>query len=500
MKQVRSAIVVASMFTALTACTVPSSDPAPGGPTEPSTTTPTTPPGMNDPLTPVTPPPGKAIVRVVHGSADAPAVDVYAKGSDEPLVTGLTYGQTSAWLTVDPGAYEFELRAAPSKATDPIAYQTDALAIAADEKITALAAGLLGGKDDSAFRVVPVVEGFGAKEAGKARLRIVHAGADAPAVDLDVGNDDPAKPEVSGLKRFSDTGAEGVALTAETALAVGIDAGGARVTAFTTPKLPDGANVIVIATGLLGKLGRERDGFSLLAIGPNGSLGFIKQDPLVYALHAGPDAPRVDAFVGNAEIVDDLGFGELAKPIQVQPGTYAVDFFGHAAGSVRPSGTPAASSSTGPLSAGERYLAVATGFLTGTGASAFRLARYREGFDLGTGKPQLRAVHNSPDATEVDIGLAGATSISPVLFAGLSFSQSSAEGGIGASAGHLPIGITPAGLDSNFVARFTVPATSDNRAFVLASGALNPAKGQSFRLHVVDTATTPWTVSTVHPH
>ncbi len=143
---------------------------------------------------------------------------------------------------------------------------------------------------------------------------------------------------------------------------------------------------------------------------------------------------------------------------------------------------------------------MATGFLAGTGASAFRLAGYREGFDLGTGRPQLRAVHNSPDATEVDIGIAGATRISPVLFSGLSFSQSSADGGISASAGHLPIGITPAGLDSTFVARFTVPATSDNRAFVLASGALDPQKGQSFRLLVVDTASAPWTVSTVHPH
>ena len=496
--KIRSAVVVASMFTALTACTIDSSDPAPS---EPSTTTPTTPPSKDDPMSTVTPPPGKAIVRVVHGSADAPAVDVYAKGSDKPLVTGLAYGQTSAWLTVDPGSYEFELRAAPSKATDPIAYKTDALAIGADVKITAIAAGLLGAKDlDAAFRVVPVVEGFGAKEAGKARLRIVHAGSDAPSVDLDVGNDDPKKPEVSGLKRFSDTGAEGVALPAETALAVGIAAGGARVTAFTTPKLPDGANVIVIATGLLSKLGRERDGFALLAIGPNGSLGFIKQDPMVYALHAGPDAPRVDAFVGTSEIVDDVGFGELAKPVQVQPGTYTVDFFGHAAGSERPSGNPAASTSTGPLAAGERYLTVATGFLAGSGASAFRLAGYREGFDLGTGKPQLRAVHNSPDATEVDIGIAGATSISPVLFSGLSFSQSSADGGLGATAGHLPIGITPAGLNSNFVARFTVPATNDNRAFVLASGALNPAKGQSFRLLVVDTASAPWTVSTVHPH
>jgi hypothetical protein len=493
MKKIRSALIVVSMFATLTACTVePEAAPTPAepGPATPTATT-----------DPVEPPAGKAIVRVVHASADAPSVDVYANGSDKPLVTGLTYGQTTAWLTVDPGTYEFELRASPSKPTDAIAYKTSALAIGAGVKISAVAAGLLGAQDaDAAFRVVPVIEGFGAAKPGSARLRVLHAGSDAPSVDLDVGNDNPGAPEVAGLARFSDTGAEGVALPANQALAVGIAAGGARVTAFTTPKLPDGANVLVIATGLLGKLARERDGFALLAVGPNGSIGFIKQDPMLYALHASPDAPRVDAFVGPSEIVDNVGFGELAKPVQVQPGTYTVDFFGAAHGTARPAEKPAASSSTGPLAAGERYLAVATGFLSGTGASAFRIAGYREGFALGTGKPQLRAVHSSPDAPEVDIGIVSANKVNPVLFGGLAFAQSSGDDGLGATPGHLPIGVTPAGANSSIVARFTVPAVDGQRAFVLASGALDPAKGQSFRFLAVDTASTPWTVATILPH
>ncbi|MEA2751561.1 MAG: hypothetical protein QOI41_5704 [Myxococcales bacterium] len=226
----------------------------------------------------------------------------------------------------------------------------------------------------------------------------------------------------------------------------------------------------------------------------------MNQDPQVYALHASPDAPRVDAFVGANEIVDDVGFGELSRPIRVQPGSYTIDLFAHADGSTRPSDAPALSASTGALEAGERYLTVATGFLTGSGAQAIRLVGYREGFALGTGKPQLRAVHSSPDATEVDIGLASASAIDPVLFAGLAFSKASADEGIGASVGHLPIGITPAGLNTSLVARFTVPATIDERAFVLAAGALNAHRGQGFRLLVVDTAASPWTVTAALPH
>jgi len=500
---VRSLFVVTSFasFATLAACSLDSAKygDAPAAPATPSSPAPG---AAADPMAPApTPAAGMAIVRVIHASADAPSVDVYAKGSSTPIVTALSYGETSGWLDVPPGSYEFELRAAPSKPSDPIAYKTSALSITAGEKISAVAAGLLASQDsDSSFRVVPVVEGFGAAQPGSARLRVLHAGSDAPSVDLDVGNDDPATPEIAGLARFADTGAAGVALPAGTPLAIGIAAGGARVTSFTTPKLADGANILVVATGLLGKLARERSGFVLLAVGPNGSIGFVKQDPQLYALHASPDAPRVDAFVGDSEIVDDVGFGELSKPIRVQPGSYIVDLFAHADGSARPSTAPALSAETGALEAGERYLTVATGFLAGSGAQAIRLVGYRDGFALGSGKPQLRAVHASPDATEVDIGLASASKIDPVLFAGLGFSKSSADEGVGATVGHLPIGVTPAGFDSTLVARFTVPVSTDNRAFVLAAGALETQRGQGFRLLVVDTAPSRWTVTTVLPH
>lgn len=504
MKIITSLVALAT-FTTVAACNVETASPNDGDKSDKNGESAAPPAAMptNDPMNPSpTPAAGKAIVRVVHASADAPSVDVYARGSDKPLVTGLMYGQTSGWLEVPPGTYEFELRAAPSKPSDPIAYKTSALAIPAGVKVSAIAAGLLSSQDpDSAFRVVPVVEGFGAKAAGAARLRVVHAGSDAPSVDLDVGNDDPASPEVAGLARFSDTGAAGVSLPAGKALAIGIASGGERVTAFTTPKLPDGGEIIVIATGLLGKLAREREGFALLAVGGNGSIGFVKQDPRVYALHGSPDAPRVDIFAGAAEIASNVAFGQLSGPIQVQPGNYTLDIFAATAGTARPAGAPALSAETGPLEAGERYLTVAEGFISGTGASALRLAAYKEGFALGTGKAQLRAVHASPDAPEVDIGLSvTGAKIDPVLFGGLSFSQASALEGLGAAAGHLPIGVTPANQNTSVVARVTLPATNDQRAFVLAGGALNSSRGQSFRFFVVDTATAPWTLSTVFPH
>ncbi len=508
MKKIGTAFALVLGFSMQVACTIQgpaeSEIPAPAKedpPAQPGETNPgeTTPPqNVNDPMAnPPKPGAGKAMVRAIHGSPNAPAVDIYVKGNATPVVTNLSYGQTSGWLEVPEGKYELELRAAPSKPSDPIAYSTGELTVPAGAMISAIAAGLLGAMDDAAFRVIPLVENFDEMASGKARVRAIHAGADAPSVDLDVGNDNPAAAEVKNLERYKDTGADGVLLPAGSALAIGIAKDGARVTSFTTPKLPEKSNLLVIATGLLAKLPREKDGFALLAVGGMGSVGFIKQDPVVYALHASPDAPTVDAFVGNAEIIDNLKFGQLSKPIQVQPGEYTLDFYGYTAGSARPSGAPAASASTGKLEAGERYLAAANGFLS---KGSFTLLGFREGFDINANKSVLRAVHASPDAPAVDIGLLQNGQVSTVLFKDLTFTKASAENGLQAEAGHIPVGVAATGSPAP-VAGFTVPATNGQRAFVIAAGALAPANGQkSFRLAIVDTAPTPWTVTHVFPH
>ncbi len=476
--------------------------PTAGGAPAPAVTT-----DPNDPMAPPPRPgPGMAMVRVIHASADAPNVDVYVKGQDAPVVTALAYGTTSAWLEVPKGSYTFEVRAAPSTVTDPVAYVTSALAIGDGAMVSAVAAGLLASSDEaSAFRVLPLLEEFFPVPAGKVRVRAVHAGADAPAVDLDVGNDNPAIAEVPELARFQDTGAAGIALPANTALALGIAKTGARVTSFTTPPMKDGGQALLIATGLLSASASQTQGFSLLAIGTNGSLGFIKQDPLVYALHASPDAPRVDIFAGTKELVSNLGFGELSAPLRVAPGETSLAFYGTAPGAALPAGAPAATATTGALERGERYLAVATGFLgSAEHGRGFRLQGFRDEFPTTSdviGAARLRAVHLSPDAAAVDIGKIEANALSPVIFKDLTFTTASGADGAVIHAGDQLLGVTPTGQASTIVASFTVPVGSGQRAFTIAAGALAPAVGQQgFRFLVVDTKPTPWTVATVLPH
>lgn len=440
-----------------------------------------------------------AMLRVVHASPDAPAVDVYAEGAGKAMlvVEDLEYLETTPYLDLAPGSYNIMLRAAGASASSPPAFETGALTIPQDAVVTAAAVGLLGSVDAAdGFRVLPLVESFTAPAAGQAAVRIVHAGADAPAVALDVGNDASTESEAevpaSAFGRFAETGAAGVALPAGANLNIGIWAGGGRVTSFTTPALAN-ETYFIIATGLLGSTANAADGFGLLAIGPEGTIGLIRQDPVVYALHAGPDAPAVDIYVGGSEteLVDNLSFGELSPPVQVPPAAYNLDF------RVWDGGAVAATVATPELAAGERYLAVAAGFVGDT-PSTFTLLPYGDEFGAPSGAG-VRVVHASQDAPTVDVGVWDGMTFTPVGdFQNLAFGDASAGAGTDIAPGNLTIGVAGAGSTSP-VATFDLGLTAGLKAFAVASGSFT-GKGLGFRLLVVDASASPWQVATVLPN
>jgi hypothetical protein len=444
-----------------------------------------------------------ARIRVVHAAADAPAVDIYARGAAMPAVRGLAYGQASPYLELPAGTYAFEVRAAGAAATSAPAFTTPELALGAGARVTAVAAGSLASMNaDDRFRVLPLVEGFQAPAAGAVRVRVVHAAPDAPTVAIDIGAD--GMPEIPSLARFADTGPAGVDLPAGQALAIAVWAGMplAKVTQFTTPALPAGAELFVIAAGSLTRHPREATGFSLLAVGPTAAIGRLKQDPTVFALHASPDAPAVDVFAGAAQLVENLAFGALSAPIQVAPNDgVTLDFFATAAGTMRPMGAPAATAMTPRLEAGERYLAVATGFLSPAGgAPGFQLVALRDELLPDPARAKLRVLHASPDAPAVDVGvIANDTFTAPEPLRNLAFRMASPAEGLALDPGMLTVGVAPTGMTTP-VARFPLVLTAGLRAHVVAAGALAPMMGaQGFRLLVVNAAAWPWTVAAVTP-
>jgi hypothetical protein len=120
-----------------------------------------------------------AQVRVVHLSADAPAVDVAPDGA-EPIVTNLAYPAATDYLTVPGGEYDLEVR--PTGAMD-VALQLDPVTLENGTSYSVFAIGSLGG---GTLTVLPAVDAVNqmAPEGSTAKVRVLHGSPDAPNVDV----------------------------------------------------------------------------------------------------------------------------------------------------------------------------------------------------------------------------------------------------------------------------------------------------------------------------
>ena len=94
---------------------------------------------------------GIAQVRIVHFSADAPAVDVALDGGDV-VAENLEYPNAAGYLDLPEGTYDLEIR--PTGTTD-VAFDIDPLDLAGANSFTAFAIGSLA---DGSFTVLPAVD------------------------------------------------------------------------------------------------------------------------------------------------------------------------------------------------------------------------------------------------------------------------------------------------------------------------------------------------------
>jgi hypothetical protein len=116
-------------------------------------------------------------VRVVHLSADAPAVDVAVDGGDV-VVENLAYPDATDYLTLPAGEYDLEIRAT---GTEDVAFDIDPLMLDAGVSYSAFAIGSLA---DGSFMVLPAVDAASQEAPTSAMVRVLHGSPDAPAVDV----------------------------------------------------------------------------------------------------------------------------------------------------------------------------------------------------------------------------------------------------------------------------------------------------------------------------
>ena len=118
------------------------------------------------------------MVRVAHFSPDAPAVDVYV--NDDRVLSGVEYKTVSKYLELPAGSYDLAVRPAGAAASsDPVIEAT--AEVEAGNAYTVAAVGALA---DIAAEIF--ADDLSAPGSGKAKVRVIHAAPEVPAVDVAV--------------------------------------------------------------------------------------------------------------------------------------------------------------------------------------------------------------------------------------------------------------------------------------------------------------------------
>jgi hypothetical protein len=492
----------------------------------------------------LTPPAVGPRIRVVHASPDAGPVDIFEGGAvagATPLIDDLDYKSATDYIQLPAGTTDITVDlyaggAAPGGPTAPIALPFTGLAD--DSEYTIIAAGLVGSAGANAFRTIVVAEDFsGANGTTEIGAVVVHAGADAPRVALDVADN---SVDGTGLELLLDTDfsfgattpAVGLPLPINTALPLGIwtvddngtagdfsdDSGDDRVTAITAPPLgavfePAGG-VIVIATGLLADPINGETGFTTLAVGQDDQgatvIAEVGQNATLYALHASSRAPAVDIYVAPTGSTDPAqrrlligglafrGFTPLGRTASVTPGTYDILFF--AAGG-DPTGAPAARQDGVAIPANARALAIAAGELApNPNEPAFQVNLVVDDFTAPAAGTSQVIVSHSAAAPEVDVGVfdVGGFSALGGEFNALEFGERApAAGSAEVAAGDTVLGLQVTGSAPATQLAFDVVTVPDGgRLIIAASGDVDGEFGERLALAVV-AATGPSTADLI---
>jgi hypothetical protein len=182
-------------------------------------------------------------VRIVHASPNSPDVDIYVDGSAKPLLANVKFGQATPYMGVTAGAHHVKITKAGDAKT--VVFDAD-VTLAGQTGYTLVAEGTLAN-----FAVKVLTDDL-SDTAGMARVVVVHAVPDAPAVDVITTKDNKAVVSNLAFPNSVEMNLDVVAM-AEAAAPVATAAATAKAgaTAAATPAAPTGLTVdlAVVAHG-----------------------------------------------------------------------------------------------------------------------------------------------------------------------------------------------------------------------------------------------------------
>jgi trimeric autotransporter adhesin len=349
------------------------------------------------------------LIRALHASPDAPAVNIWVNGA--AALTDVDYAQGSGFLpVVEENVVQVEAitpagNAVVIDADVSLDYSTEASVIAVntvEDGIRALA--IVNNSDER------IAEGY-------FRAQVVHASPSAPPVDVYVtalGADLLASAPVNGAMTQLDfesyTGRlEVPAGSYQIRIVVAGDATKTAVFDSGEVDLPAGADLMIVAVDNVGPGNAPVELIVLDGTSATPLLD-VNTPASVVAVHLSPDAPAVDVLADvNTTAADEalalvrnVSFGEFCDLDSVPaPGDYTISIAANADNNVVPLQFPLV------VNPGDEATAIVSGFLS-TGSPAITALPLAGDTRSVYTETKLRITHASPSTAEVDLYLVAA--------------------------------------------------------------------------------------------
>lgn len=260
--------------------------------------------------------PGRFDLAVLHGSPDAPAVDIAARGIGN-LLTDFSYNEFAGYLPLAPDNYYLDVKPAGS-ATIVETFQADVSGLAGKSGI-AIASGLLGGTPGFGIIVV-LADGtvVSLPTAKIARLQVVH-NSPTPTVDLWVNGSQFANDFAFRTATPYLTVPAGVNL--ELGIALGNSASADDALVSYDLVLENGKTYVVVANGIVG----GTPAFDLEIFDMGQERAETPDHVGLLFFHGSPDAPQVDILANGGVAFNDVSFGGFSGYVNVPAGSYELD-------------------------------------------------------------------------------------------------------------------------------------------------------------------------------
>ena len=272
---------------------------------------------------------------VVHGSSDAPTVDVLARRV-ATLVDNAAYGDITSYITVPPASYILDVTPGNDNSTIVASFSADLSGLGGGAAVVFASGFLTPGTNQNGpafgiFAALPTGDVVAFPQAQLARLQVIHNAADVNAASVDIYLDGALL-----LNNFAFRNATPY-IDAPAGVPINIGVAGPNSTSAAdtiknfTVTLDNGATYAAIANGVLDPAsyavnpGGKSTAFTLLIKAMARETG-TTTDVDFFVLHGATDAPTVDVIArGVATLVDDASYGDITNYINVPAAAYTLD-------------------------------------------------------------------------------------------------------------------------------------------------------------------------------